>query len=541
MGRRPRCRSRFVRSAATRAAAVALAAAIASPAAARVVLVGVDGASWNLLDPMLAAGELPNLAALIARGASAEMETVEPVSSPVVWTSIATGRSPEAHGVTDFFATRLTIRVPSSFERLAGSGLRVGLYDYLVTWPPAALPGGFVVPGWLRRDGSVTPADVWERAGTSPYLIDYEDAFTSAHYLERAQRDVTEKASRWVALLRAFDLDVAAVTFYAVDMTSHRYWEAAFPDQFEDPAGGYADVERRAIGDALRGVDRSIGEIAAALGPEDLIVVASDHGFRADPEGGRDVWVTDVDPVLAAADLDPDRDGFSVVGRFGAVAVRVQPGETAARDETTQKLVDVLRSFNRPDGEPLFVTVEALDMAPRPPEAQRPLLDRVRQWIVKKVAQLAFDLSLDTTAHAIVIALPDRDLLASLQPDAAVRVGGRAMPLDGVLHHQRFTGTHDPTAVFIAAGGPVRPVDARGRLSVLDVSPLLFYAAGRPIPDDLEGRLPTEILRPDQLAKQPPAAVAARDVALPAGADEPQRGIEDPKLVEKLRALGYIE
>ncbi|MFP8881794.1 MAG: alkaline phosphatase family protein, partial [Myxococcota bacterium] len=96
---------------------------------ASVTLIGVDGASWNLIDPMLASGELPNIAALIARGATANLETVEPVTSPVVWTSIATGRSPAAHGVTDFFATRLSIRAPSSFERLAHSGLRVGLYD----------------------------------------------------------------------------------------------------------------------------------------------------------------------------------------------------------------------------------------------------------------------------------------------------------------------------------------------------------------------------------------------------------------------------
>lgn len=86
---------------------------------------------------------------------------------------------------------------------------------------------------------------------------------TSRDYLERAERDVTKKAKRWNALAAEFRLDVGAVTFYAVDMTSHRFWEAAFPEQFEAPSQGYDERERNAIANALRGVDRSIGEMTA--------------------------------------------------------------------------------------------------------------------------------------------------------------------------------------------------------------------------------------------------------------------------------------
>ena len=120
------------------------------------------------------APRLPTLLdALAKRGVTARLETVEPLTSPVVWTSIATGREPDAHGITDFFATRLRIRVPSSFERLAARGLRVGLYDYLVTWPPAPLPKGFVIPGWLRRDGTVFPEDAWSHVEFPPFATHY--------------------------------------------------------------------------------------------------------------------------------------------------------------------------------------------------------------------------------------------------------------------------------------------------------------------------------------------------------------------------------
>jgi Type I phosphodiesterase / nucleotide pyrophosphatase len=131
-----------------------------------VVLIGLDGASWNLLDPMIKAGELPHFKALMDRGVAADLASVPPFLSPPVWTSIATSRMPEDHGVFYFYSNRNAIKVPTVWDRLAAGGLRVGLYDYLVTWPPRRFPhSGFSVPGWLRRDESVWPPDLFRRIG----------------------------------------------------------------------------------------------------------------------------------------------------------------------------------------------------------------------------------------------------------------------------------------------------------------------------------------------------------------------------------------
>ncbi len=123
----------------------------------RLVLIGVDSGSWTLFDPWIEAGEMPHLQALRDRGYAADLETVAPLISPPNWTSIATGKKPEAHGVPSFFGDRRHVRVPTVWERLTAAGLRVGVYDYLVTWPPRSLPGGVVVPSWLRRDDRLHP------------------------------------------------------------------------------------------------------------------------------------------------------------------------------------------------------------------------------------------------------------------------------------------------------------------------------------------------------------------------------------------------
>ena len=85
----------------------------------RVFVFGFDGATWTVLDPMLAAGRLPNLAALIARGRTFRVKTIRPTFSPVIWTSVATGKDDSLHGVHDVVQTVLPggVRLPRSILR----------------------------------------------------------------------------------------------------------------------------------------------------------------------------------------------------------------------------------------------------------------------------------------------------------------------------------------------------------------------------------------------------------------------------------------
>lgn len=87
--------------------AIAPARIAVAPPAQRLLVVGLDGASWDLIDALIARGELPNLSALRARGASGPLGTIRPTLSPIIWTTVVTGRTPQAHGVTGFFKLRL--------------------------------------------------------------------------------------------------------------------------------------------------------------------------------------------------------------------------------------------------------------------------------------------------------------------------------------------------------------------------------------------------------------------------------------------------
>jgi hypothetical protein len=510
----------------------------AVPSGARVVIVGVDGASWNRIDPLVAEGAMPNFAALAARGVTGNLATVEPVISPTVWTSIATGRSPDAHGVTGFFASSLDVRVPTAFERLAALGLRVGLYDWLVAWPPSRFPNGFVIPGWTRRDARVEPADVFARAGVGFYFWDVDALHAPEQFAAAAREEVDAKPERFVRLLRAFDLDVATVTYYCVDATSHRFWGAGYPGDFPK-APDVAPDPRFAgtIRDALVGIDRGLGEIAAALGPDDVLIVVSDHGFEADAAGARTIWTTDPKALLAGSTLDPRTDAFTANG-FADVVLRVMPGPFAERERTLERLEAHLASATTRDGEPLF-TVLGMDGSAREPGPSRGWRWRLEGWALR-VGLWWIGARLDGPAHAWLVGVPRAGLLAKLAPDTPIRVGDRELPLRALIAPDVFDGRHAPTGVFAAAGGPIRREPRRLDVSVLDVAPLLFQLVGQPEPDDLEHPLRADVLDPAWLAAHAERRIAAADVPAAPRGDASGGGASDASATERLRSLGYV-
>ncbi|HWM89585.1 MAG TPA: alkaline phosphatase family protein [Thermoanaerobaculia bacterium] len=483
----------------------------------RVVLIGVDGGSWNLIDPMVKAGQMPNFKAIMDRGVSADLASVEPFLSPPVWTSIATSRTPKAHGVTSFYVNRYAIKVPTIWDRLAGGGLRVGLYDYLVTWPPRHFPnGGFSVPGWLRRDDSVWPPDLFQRIGLPAYAYAVVDLGGPDQVVANAEREVREKPRYWNRLWEELQPDVGAVTFYALDVVSHRFWSTDV-----DPRS--SDVLPR----TARGVDRAIGEIVAGLGPEDNVLIASDHGFQVRPEPGR-TWGFDARGLLAGAGFDPQREKLTILSGFGGIFVRLDPGPAAEREATLDRLRSFFATIRSADGAEAFRPV-TYHMPPRPSEVEEPKSLWMSRMIEDKVA-----------AYALLAAEVNQDVFERMVREGHVLIGKERIPVGEFTSAHDFVGTHSMVGIFLAAGKAIRHQPRRLRLSVLDVAPLMMYLAGQPIPDDMEGRFQRALIDPAYLARHPPGSIqAAKAPRLPD--EHGAQAVEDAETNEKLRALGYIQ
>jgi len=173
----------------------------------RVLLCGVDGASWDVLDPLLAQGRLPNLARLLERGRALRLESIRPTFSPVIWTSVATGQDRFRHGIHDVVQTRLPggttlprsmnrtafltktaarflhlvhragltrvapyrsgdVGATSVFEAASEAGLATTRVEWYVSWPAGPLAGVNVSDRFHLQDplGEPMPGAVWPDA-----------------------------------------------------------------------------------------------------------------------------------------------------------------------------------------------------------------------------------------------------------------------------------------------------------------------------------------------------------------------------------------
>lgn len=286
----------------------------------RILLVGLDGYDWDVADPLMADGRLPVLASLVERGTRARLDTIQPILSPVIWTTVATGRHPSEHGIIDFLgqdAAGRPVPVTSNLRRtkafwnvMSDAGVTVGVVAWWATWPAEAVDGFLVSDrvayqlfrtddSALPSAGKVHPPALWDRV--APWVVRPEDvapgevlgfqdasvpAPTGAQDAELLEQFASVLASTRtyarIALELHEDVDprVAAYYFEGPDTASHLFMRFAPPLLPEvDPARGarYGTVVARTY--ELH--DRILGRLLEKAGPDTVVMVVSDHGFRS--------------------------------------------------------------------------------------------------------------------------------------------------------------------------------------------------------------------------------------------------------------------
>ncbi|UCF80350.1 MAG: alkaline phosphatase family protein [Acidobacteriota bacterium] len=278
----------------------------------RAAVIGIDGADWDLVQRYIAEGKMPALARLQREGASGILESMEPMISPVLWTSLATGLPPEEHGILTFwrdnrgFATTSDRKGRPLWVRVSEGGGSAGVIGWLISYPAENIRGYVVsdrtaVISFLRS----TPTDINPKGKTHPPELFQEilplvvepssvkdeevlslfalggapdDSTTWGHLRAIAAQTRTYEAVA-LRMLRRESVNLFAVYFQGIDSVSHlcmEYLPPRLPHVSEEDAALYGG----AIEAFYRHQDAVVGRILEKLPPDATVYVVSDHGFR---------------------------------------------------------------------------------------------------------------------------------------------------------------------------------------------------------------------------------------------------------------------
>ncbi|MCZ6766214.1 MAG: alkaline phosphatase family protein [bacterium] len=293
----------------------------------KVVFVGVDGADWRIIDDLIGQGKLPNFRKLKEKGATGPLRSIEPILSPMIWTTMATGKLPEEHGILNFTVadpetgrkvpiTRRYRKVDAIWNMLSDYDRTVDIVGWLATFPAEQINGVMVTDrvGYLAYaeaedeertiEGGIAPADrVREisslvRRSSSVRFEEFSPfvQIDESRFLENRSRVFDPKnptnnmimlyasteSYRQIALhlLREGQPDFLAVYFELVDATKHLFMHYA-PPRLEHVDPEAYRVFKDAVTQAYVYQDRIIGEIMDLCDDNTIVIVASDHGFKS--------------------------------------------------------------------------------------------------------------------------------------------------------------------------------------------------------------------------------------------------------------------
>lgn len=291
----------------------------------KVLVVGWDAADWKHIQPLLARGWMPTLQAMMDQGTWGNIATLHPILSPMLWTSIATGKRPYKHGIHGFIepmpdgkgvrpSTSTTRSTKAIWNILTQKGMRTNVVSWFCGHPaepingvcvtemyPKAMHRGTRAPSadeWPLPAGAVHPesaADALAELRVHPTELEAEDILPFVpkaagvdqdrdRRLEVVARLLAEAASTHAAathLMAEHPWDFMGVYYDAIDHFSHafmRYHPPRMANVSEEDFDIYQDV----IVGCYRFHDMMLGRLLQLAGPDTTVLLCSDHGFHCD-------------------------------------------------------------------------------------------------------------------------------------------------------------------------------------------------------------------------------------------------------------------
>ncbi|OGL43296.1 MAG: hypothetical protein A2161_20400 [Candidatus Schekmanbacteria bacterium RBG_13_48_7] len=494
----------------------------------KVILIGLDGATFDVLLPLISAQQVPFFSLLLKTGVYGTLQSIRPIKSPAIWTSIATAKNRDKHGIEDFVTkdmndhgmipvTRFQRKVKAIWNMLDTMGRQSLIINWWATSPPEAINGIMVSdvfefaydPGqkngkfkevfqppqteYLLKDideGLDAEVEKWFKKITNGITFkEKRDSVPQQSQLDYASDDnlpfvmlkefirsdlLVFRASQ--QLLKEHSYELSAVYFQGIDVTSHYFWNQGHSESFK---GMSVNPGGPVVASYYKFTDTLIGELSKLVDPKTNLVIVSDHGFQAAPgDKTRNFMINKLFEIAGLLVFKNDENDID----FDKTVVYDRDSHNTWENTRLCFLTGLDKTGTRKltTVEDFAVTIESL-------------------W--KMFSELT-TLDGQKVFYSITKVIPDSVQRSANRPDMVFRFNPSLPPGEEVIIGQKkirvgdfikeekyLPGYHELRGIFLGSGPCFLAGKKISGATVLDISPTLLHILGLPVAEDFDGKI----------------------------------------------------
>ena len=550
----------------------------------KVVVVGLDGATLDVIRPLVERGRLPNLSKIMERGVQGELQsTIHPIT-PQAWTSFMTGKRAGKHGIFDFsrrrkgtyeieFVNASARQAESIFSMLSRSKRTVGAIGIPFSFPPEEVNGfmlsGMDAPG---EDGrAVYPASVYDeiRRRFGHYHIHLASPVGRRIDQAKFWKDIrTEDENRTEIsryLMKRYPCDLFMTVYNNTDRVAHQHLDEAVYEAIRN--GTQGDAEDLLV-KTYENTDAHVGQILSDLDEGTTVIIMSDHGSGPirrifflnrwlEQKGYLSYLPGKVDPVKAAIKrarflakrfLPRSAKNF-IETRFGGLRDKVESMLSFADIDWQNTKAYGFGMYgniyiNLKGREPSGVVAPGAEYESLRDELSEGLKDLTDpdsgEQIIQEIYRREdlYEGPCVEEAPDLLIGWKDYSYYTSVSLGKEEGdIFGPPMNID--CSEYKHVGTHRLNGTFMAMGEGIKQGTEVFGAEICDVAPTILYLLGDPIPEDMDGKVLANVFEDDVYAHRPPQYEGATGET-ETGSFVSYSDEESEEVAERLKGLGYL-
>lgn len=541
----------------------------------KLMIIGIDGASFNLVSEYMRSGLLPNLKELASQGSFNRLISTMPPITPVAWTTMMTGCNPGKHGIyyfvqgapdSPYMANNFHVKVPTIWELLGKTGIQCGLFNIPWTFPPLCSTrfciSGMDCPKYDER--MFNPSNLFHelKENVGKYSLNAVAFHGGKYNIKELYKQVNLYTDTARYLLKKYwkELDIFMMVFMQVDHVQHKFWE------FGPVVSSKGRIIEDVVKETYQLIDSKVGELLNAYCNEDThVMIVSDHGFTGSKGTLRiNKWLADLGLLnFSASENDGNISHRKIYMALRKIfqmmpesvknffrrnwwmpsrrrEVLISSSSKTINWENTKAFCSAefggislnLKSkykkgiVNEKEVEGVINLIEKSAQNIIDPMSGRPIVEKV--WHKEELFNGPYtgelpDLWIQSKGYEYYLELGwlGREIKSSQ--------GTFTEPAKG-------HGTHHPEGIFILKGKKIKNLEESLEIYMQDIAPTVMYLMGFDSPAYMDGKARTELFH-----EPVPVKMEKIQYSIDSKESSPKLSREDQSLIEeRLKSLGYL-